>query len=224
MSNVLIKAKEVWKTYKVGEVFVNALRGVNLSIKEGEFVFIVGPSGSGKTTLLDVLGGLSRPTKGKVFVRGNDLYSFDDYELSFYRRYKVGFVFQAFNLAPSLTAFENVLLPKMPDGISKQDKEKAEELLKVLGLGKRKNHKPTQLSGGEKQRVAIARALINNPLIIFADEPTGELDSKTGEEVIEYMRKINKEEKKTFVIVTHDLEYIKKRDKVFKLKDGRIVK
>ena len=220
----MIETKNVWKTYQMGEVEVNAVKGISFKANEGDFIFITGPSGSGKTTLLDMLGALSKPTKGKVLLDGKDLNQFDDFQLSMFRRKRIGFVFQTFNLIPSLNCLDNVLIPVMPDGVTEKEKLKAKELLKRVGLGDRINHTPNELSGGERQRVAIARSLINDPLIIFADEPTGNLDSKTGKEVFDYLRKINKKENKTVVIVTHDLEYIKKNDKVFKLKDGELLK
>jgi len=219
----MIRVENVHKIFKLGEEKVHALRGVNLRVKAGEFVFITGPSGSGKTTLLDIIGALSKPTKGRVIFDGKDVSAFNDYQLSLFRKKKIGFIFQTFNLIPTLTALENVLIPLIPNGVSNKDKKKAVELLSMMGLEKRINHRPNELSGGERQRVTISRALINDPLVILADEPTGELDSKTGEEVMDYMRKVNKEEGKTFVIVTHDLEYIKKKDTVHKLKDGKLV-
>lgn len=222
MQNV-IEVENVYKIYKVGETRVEALRGVSLKIKEGDFAFIVGPSGSGKTTLLDLMGALSHPTHGKVFLHGKEIKRFNDFQLSMFRRRKVGFVFQAFNLIPTLSALDNVLIPLMPEKIEEREVEKAKELLTILGLGGRMDHKPNELSGGEKQRVAVARALINDPFIILADEPTGELDHKTGRELFGYMRKMNKEKNKTFVVVTHDVEYIKKGDRVFKIHDGKII-
>ncbi len=220
----MIALENVTKVYKVGETEVHALRGVSLKVNKGDFVFIVGPSGSGKTTLLEILGGLMTPTTGKVVIDGKEISKFNDFQLSMFRRDRIGFVFQSFNLIPTLTALENVLVPMIPQGITKKLEKRARSLLKELGLGHRMHHTPNQLSGGEKQRVAIARALINNPVIVLADEPTGELDSKTGDVIMEYMRKLNKEENISFVIVTHDTEYIKKSDKVYMIKDGKIHK
>ena len=220
----MIETKNVWKTYQMGEVKVHAVKGISFKVKEGDFIFITGPSGSGKTTLLDILGALSRPTKGKVLLNGKDLNKFDDFQLSMFRRKRIGFVFQTFNLIPSLNCLDNVLIPVMPDGVTDKERNKAVELLEKVGLGNRINHTPNELSGGERQRVAIARSLINDPQIIFADEPTGNLDTKTGQEVFNYLREINKKKNKTIVVVTHDLEYIKKKDKVFKLKDGKLLK
>ena len=219
----VIEVKDVYKIYKMGETKVEALRGVSMEIKEGDFAFIVGPSGSGKTTLLDLMGALSHPTHGKVFLHGKEIKRFNDFQLSMFRRRKIGFVFQSFNLIPTLSALDNVLIPLMPEKIKEWKVEKAKDLLTKLGLGKRMNHKPNELSGGEKQRVAVARALINDPLIVLADEPTGELDHKTGRELFNYMRKMNKEKNKTFIVVTHDVEYMKKGDRIFKIHDGKIV-
>lgn len=218
----MIIAKDIRKTYEMGPARIEALRGVSLRIKEGEFVFIVGPSGSGKTTLLDIIGALSRPTSGKVLLEGRDLSLFNDYQLSMFRRRKIGFVFQAFNLIPSLTALENVLLPHIPEGVKPGHTERAKELLGLVGLADRMYHRPGQLSGGQLQRVAIARSLINDPLIVLADEPTGEVDHATGSVIFEYMRKMNREEKKTFVVVTHDTEYLKKGDRVLHIRDGAV--
>ncbi|MEM0372709.1 MAG: ABC transporter ATP-binding protein [archaeon] len=200
---------------------VHAVRGVTLDIKEGSFTFIIGPSGSGKTTLLDMMGALSHPTRGEIYLNGTRLSSLTDYQLSLFRRRKVGYIFQTFNLVPSLTALDNVLIPLMPDGLEKEDYRRASELLSMVGLGGRAKHKPNELSGGERQRVAIARALVNDPLLVLADEPTGNLDSKTGKQVFEYMRKINEEKGTTFVVVTHDTEFIKKSDHVYRIKDGQ---
>ena len=219
----MIEAKNVHKSYKMGNVTVKAVSGVTLKIKEGEFSFIVGPSGSGKTTLLDIIGALSHPDKGYILIDKKRLIDFDDYQLSLFRRKKIGFIFQSFNLLPSLTAIENVLVPMYPDGITQTIRQKAISLLTEVGLGDRINHKPFELSGGERQRVAVARALINDPVIVLADEPTGNLDSKTGDALFDYMRKLNKEKRTTFVIVTHDTEYITKTDHVFMLKDGKII-
>jgi putative ABC transport system ATP-binding protein len=219
----MIEVKDVHKTYFIGGIRVDALRGVSLKIHEGEFAFIIGPSGSGKTTLLDIMGALMEPTKGKVLLDGKDISRFDDFQLSMFRRRKIGFIFQGYNLVPTLNALENVLIPHMPEGVTEEQNEKAMELLEEVGLSDRMYHRPNELSGGQQQRVAIARSLINDPVIILADEPTGELDHKTGHEIFDYMRKMNEEEGKTFVVVTHDVEYIKKGDRVFKLHDGQLV-
>lgn len=221
----LLEVAEVTKQYRMGETIVDALAGVSLKILEGEFVVIVGPSGSGKSTLMHILGLLDTPTTGKVFIDGKDTSLLDDWRLAMLRRNKIGFVFQSFNLIPTLNAFENTLVPTEPIAGGKDHyEERAIELLNEVGLGNRLMHKPDELSGGQRQRVSIARALVNNPEIIFADEPTGNLDSVTGKHIIGLMRKLNKEDGKTFVIVTHDpslLEYATK--KVFLL-DGKITK
>jgi putative ABC transport system ATP-binding protein len=221
----LIEAKDVHKYFKLGETQVHALRGVSLTINEGDFIFIVGPSGSGKSTLMHLLGALDHPTKGKIMFEGRNLAELDDEVLSAIRRKKMGFIFQAFNLMQTLSATENVSIPLVPAGVNEEEaEERAIKFLTLLGLGDRTHHKPAQLSGGQQQRVAIARALINDPKLILADEPTGEVDSKTGNEIFSYLREMNKKYNKTFIIVTHDTEYIKKGDKIFKIHDGKIVR
>lgn len=221
--HIIIEAKDIHKIYKLGEIDVPALRGVSLRIERRDFIVIVGPSGSGKSTLMHILGALDHPTKGNVFIDGEDIGILDEWSLAMLRRNKIGFVFQAFNLIPTLTALENVVIPTEPTDKSVEEvHERGVDLLKELGLGHRLNHKPNELSGGERQRVSIARALINDPEIIFADEPTGNLDTVTGDKMIESMKKLNEVEGKTFVIVTHDeglLGYATK--KVF-LKDGKL--
>ncbi|MFH1751933.1 MAG: ABC transporter ATP-binding protein [archaeon] len=215
--------KDVTKTYELGHVKVHALRGVSIEIAAGDFVILVGPSGSGKSTLLNISGALDHPTTGKVLIDGHDISFYDSWQLAMLRRKKMGFIFQSFNLIPTLTALENVLIPTQP--LPQPDEffmDRAVSLLKMIGLGDRMDHKPAELSGGERQRVSIARSLINNPELIYADEPTGNLDSVTGKSIIEMMRKLNKEEGKTFVIVTHDLGLLKYASKTFRLKDGLI--
>lgn len=218
----VIELKQVSKTYKMGEVEVQALKNVNLKIRRKEFVAIMGPSGSGKSTLLHMIGCLDRPSSGKVFLDGVDVSKLNDSELARLRGNKIGFVFQLFYLYPTLTAQENVELPMM---IVEQDKKERRkrvlELLKIVGLEKRAEHLPSQLSGGERQRVAIARALANNPALLLADEPTGNLDSKAGKEIMELFVNLNKEGI-TIVMVTHD-EYIASHaESIVKIKDGRI--
>lgn len=221
----VIEMKDVCKEYKMGKVKVKALCGINLDIYEGDFVIIVGPSGSGKSTMLHLMGALDRPTSGKVLVNGKDLSMLDDWSLAMLRRKTIGFVFQTFNLVPTLNALENVMLPLEPTGTDEVEKiRRAKELLKIVGLEHRMLHKPNELSGGESQRVAIARALINDPVIVLADEPTGNLDSKTGAQIIDMMLKLNKEKNKTFVIVTHDLSLLKYGSKNIYLRDGKIEK
>ncbi len=221
----MIVAENVTKEYKMGEVIVRALAGVSIKIEEGDFVVIVGPSGSGKSTLMHILGALDKPTAGKVLIDGEDISEMDDWELAMLRRKKIGFIFQNFNLIPTLNALENVVIPTepLPGDKTKYD-QRGIELLKMLGLGDRLLHKPSELSGGQRQRVSIARSLINNPEVIFADEPTGNLDTVTGNHIVEIMRKLNKEEKKTFVIVTHDQSLLDYANKQVFIRDGKIEK
>lgn len=219
----IVKLEDVEKIYKMGKVEVPALRGVTLEIEKGEYVSIMGPSGSGKSTLMNMIGCLDRPTRGKVFIDGRDVSKLNDDGLAKIRRKKVGFVFQQFNLIPRLTALENVALPMWFAGLSRPERvKKAVELLKQVDLGKRIKHRPAELSGGEMQRVAIARALANAPEVVLADEPTGNLDSKTGEEILRLLKRLN-EEGRTVVMVTHELEFAKKAGRIVQLRDGRIV-
>jgi putative ABC transport system ATP-binding protein len=224
MVKKIIEVKDVHKYFKLGETFVHALRGVSMTINQGDFIFIIGPSGSGKSTLLHLLGALDTPTDGEIIFEGKRLSELDEDVLSVIRGKKIGFIFQAFNLMQSLTALENVTIPLVPQNIDEETANKrAAKLMTMLGLKDRMLHTPNQLSGGQQQRVSIARALINDPLIVLADEPTGEVDSTTGNEIFDYLRLMNKKFNKTFVIVTHDTEYIKKGDKIFKIHDGKIV-
>lgn len=215
--------KNVSKFYHLGETEVKALDGVSLKIDKGEFVVIVGRSGSGKSTLMHILGALDLPIKGDVFIDGDKISDLDEWHLALIRRNKIGFVFQEFNLIPTLTALENVLIPTQPMNLGEELEPRAVKLLKEVGLGDRMFHKPNELSGGQRQRVSIARALINDPEIIFADEPTGNLDSVTGEYIIGLMRKLNREENKTFVIVTHDQSLLDYASRQVFLSDGKIV-
>ena len=219
----LIEARNLVKVYKLGEVKIPALRGVSLNVTEGELISVIGPSGSGKSTLMHILGCLDTPTSGEYFLEGVDVSKMNDYELSRVRNEKIGFVFQTFNLLPHLTVLENVLLPVQynPDGDLKNATRRAYELLEKFGLKHRTKNRPTQLSGGEMQRVAIARALINNPKILFADEPTGNLDSKTGLEILKILKELHKEGM-TEIIVTHDLNITKFTERIIKIKDGLI--
>ena len=218
---MLLKIESLKKTYTRGDQIVEALRGVSLEIQAGQFVSIMGPSGSGKSTLLHLMGGLDRPTSGKVILQDEAIETLSDNELSLFRRLKLGFIFQFFNLLPTLSALENVALPRLLDGESiKTIRPKAVELLKLMGLEKRMEHRPDQLSGGEMQRVAIARALIGDPLMIFADEPTGNLDSKTGESVLKLLQSLVREHGKTIVMVTHDSKAASYGDRLIRLKDG----
>jgi ABC-type lipoprotein export system ATPase subunit len=223
--NYIIQAKDLCKEYDLGKTKVHALCGVTVNIKRGAFAMIVGPSGSGKSTLMHLLGALDHPTRGEVLIDGENIALMDDWHLAMLRRKKMGFIFQAFNLIPTLTAIENVMIPTEPINLPEEEVyTRALKLLKEVGLENRINHKPDELSGGERQRVSICRALINDPEIIYADEPTGNLDSKTGLKIIELMLKLNKEEKKTFVIVTHDTSLLKFASLKFHLHDGLIEK
>jgi len=219
----ILEAKEVKKAYRMGKVLVPALRGVSFEIDEGEFVAIFGPSGSGKSTLLHVLGGLDRPDQGKVFIDGISLSTLHNDELAEVRLRKIGFVFQFFNLLPRLTALRNVELPlTLADVPEEESVKKAKEMLKLVGLEERIGHRPTELSGGEQQRVAIARALINDPKIVLADEPTGNLDTATGSEIVRLMQRLNEEKGQTFVVVTHDPSVAEAAHRILYLKDGAI--
>ncbi|MEM2018091.1 MAG: ABC transporter ATP-binding protein [Candidatus Pacearchaeota archaeon] len=220
----IVKLDKVCKTYELGKVKVPAVREVSLEIEEGDFIAIMGPSGSGKSTLMNLIGALDVPTAGKIFFKDKNIASISESALAKLRGKKIGFIFQQFNLIPTLTAKENVMLPMIFQGIPAEEREKkAENLLEKVGLSKRANHKPKELSGGEQQRVAIARALANDPEIILADEPTGNLDSKTGKEILEILKKLNKEGK-TIIIVTHDSNIAKSAKKIIYIKDGKVVK
>lgn len=222
MENI-IEVKDLNKTFLLGELSVDVLKGINMSVKKGEFITIMGPSGSGKSTLLYLLGGLDKPTTGKILIKGQDISALSDEEQSIMRRREVGFVFQFYNLVPNLTVEDNVMLPLLLDGkkINKYS-DKLDEILDVVELSDRKKHTPRELSGGQQQRVAIARALINEPDIILADEPTGNLDSKTTEEVMNLFQKINREKGKTILQVSHSLETSKYGNRIINVKDGRV--
>lgn len=220
----VIWARELIKVYSSGELEVTALRGVDITIKRGEVVAIVGPSGCGKTTLLNIFGALDTPTAGRIYVDGTDLKKMGEKQLSTFRREKIGFIFQNFNLINTLTARENIELPMRINGInSSAIKERADDLLKAVGLKDRQGHRPDQLSGGEQQRVAFAVALGNDPEIILADEPTGELDSETGKEIMTIFRELSKQMGKTEIIVTHDSRISQMADRTLRIIDGRIV-
>lgn len=221
---VVVQLEGVEKAYQLGKVMVHALRGVSLSLSRGEFVVVMGPSGSGKTTLLNMIGALDRPTKGRIYIDGNDLVTLGDGELTKLRRRKIGFIFQFYNLIPVLTALENIELPLLTAGQQRRKaSERAKELLYMVGLAERMDHMPDELSGGEQQRVAIARALANRPSIILADEPTGDLDSKTGAEVIQVLSDAAKKENATVTVVTHDPTIAEKADRVLQMRDGQII-
>ncbi|HUA13482.1 MAG TPA: ABC transporter ATP-binding protein [Candidatus Sulfotelmatobacter sp.] len=222
----MLKVTNLKKNFRSGDMVVMAVNDVSFTIKDGEFASIVGRSGSGKTTLLSLLGALDKPTSGTIDVDKVDITKLHDSGLIKYRAEKIGFVFQSYNLVPNLTAKENVMLPMEFVGISKrQRQERAEKLLEQVGLTAEKHlRKPTRLSGGEQQRVAIARALANKPKLILADEPTGNLDSQTGELIFDLLHSLSKSEKTTVIVVTHDLAIAGKTDKVFRLQDGKLVK
>ena len=218
----ILKVENLCKNYGKGETLVRAVDNISFSIEKGEFVAIVGSSGSGKSTLLHLIGGVDRPTSGKVYIEGKDIYSLNDDALAIFRRRQVGIIYQFYNLIPILNIEENITLPCELDG-KKTDKKQLSELLTTLGLTKRRTHLPNQLSGGQQQRVSIGRSLINNPSIVLADEPTGNLDSKASEEIVELLRLSNKKYNQTIVIITHDLEIAKLADRVIKIEDGKIV-
>ncbi len=218
----IIRLESVEKNYSMGDIVVKALDGINLSIKKGDFIAIIGPSGSGKSTMMNMIGALDIPSRGSIFLENKNIAKLHESELAQIRGRKIGFVFQSFNLIPTLTAKENVAMPMLFQGVSKIERlKKAEEILKMVGLGDRMDHLPNELSGGQKQRVAIARSLANNPEVILADEPTGNLDSKTGEEIMNLFIGLNKKDK-TIIIVTHNPEIADRAQKVLKMKDGRI--
>ncbi len=218
----ILKVENLTKTYGKGDNQVRAVDNISFSIEKGEFVAIVGSSGSGKSTLLHLIGGVDRPTSGKVYIEGKDIYSLNDDALAIFRRRQVGIIYQFYNLIPILNVEENITLPCELDG-KKTDKKQLSELLTTLGLTQRRTHLPNQLSGGQQQRVSIGRSLINNPSIVLADEPTGNLDSKASEEIVELLRLSNKKYNQTIVIITHDLEIAKLADRVIKIEDGKTV-
>jgi len=218
-----VRTKDLRKTYVMGGTAVHALDGVDVDIRRGEYVSIMGPSGSGKSTLFNMIGGLDKPTKGTVFIDEVDMAQLDAFELAWLRCRKLGYIFQTFNLIPVMTALENVTLPMIFAGVASDDAmDKGMELLKIVGLGERYDHKPTELSGGQQQRVAIARAFANDPAIILADEPTGNLDLRTGKEIITLLKGMNDEKKVTVISATHDLKMIDVSDRVLWIRDGKI--
>ena len=219
----ILNVENLTKIYGKGTTKVVALDNVSFSVEKGEFVAIVGASGSGKSTLLHLIGGVDRPTSGKVFIDGNDIYEFDDDKLAIFRRRQVGLVYQFYNLIPILNVEENITLPLDLDN-RKPNKEYLNSLIKLLGLESRKNHLPNELSGGQQQRTSIGRALVTNPTIILADEPTGNLDSKSSDEIVELLRKSNKEYKQTIIMITHNMEIAKCADRIIQIEDGKIVK
>ncbi len=225
MSKVpLIQVENLHRYFYMGAEVVRALNGLNLAIYPGEFFGVMGASGSGKSTLLYLLGGLDRPTSGRILVQGRDLSTLEENELAAYRRHVVGFVYQMFHLIPTMTALQNVELPMIIARVPpKARRERARHLLTLMGLGDRLHHKPIELSGGQRQRVAIARALSNDPAIILADEPTGNLDSRAGAEVVNLLKSLTREQGRTVIIVSHDPDVIAQTDRYIRLQDGHIV-
>jgi len=223
--SLIINTRTLGRIYEKGNIRVPALLDVTFEVSDGQYVSIVGKSGSGKSTLLNLIGGLDKPTSGSIFFNGNDLAGMNRFELALHRRYSVGMIFQSFNLVPTLSALDNVILPLVFSGMNRKTrKARGIELLGQVGLGERVNHFPGELSGGEAQRVAIARALANEPRVILADEPTGNLDSQTSEEIINVMISLNKDIGLTILMVTHDLETAERiSDQIIRLKDGRIL-
>ncbi len=218
----ILRVENLTKVYGKDTTKVVALDNVSFSVEKGEFVAIVGASGSGKSTLLHLIGGVDRPTSGKVFIDGKDIFKFDDDKLAIFRRRQVGLIYQFYNLIPILNVEENICLPLSLDN-REIDREKLNDMLKLLGLQNRKNHLPSELSGGQQQKTSIGRALITNPAIILADEPTGNLDSKASDEIVALLKKSNKELKQTIIMITHNMEIAKVADRIIKIEDGKIV-
>ena len=219
----ILKVENLTKIYGKEQNKVVALDNVSFTVEKGEFVAIVGASGSGKSTLLHLIGGVDRPTSGKVYIDGNDIFNFNDDKLAIFRRRQVGLIYQFYNLIPILNVEENITLPLSLDN-REIEKEKIDEMLKLLGLENRRKHLPNELSGGQQQRTSIGRALITNPTIILADEPTGNLDSKSSDEIVSLLKKTNKELKQTIIMITHNLEIAKIADRIIKIEDGKIIK
>jgi len=220
-----VKTLKVVKEYVMGKQTLRALKGIDIQIRIGEYISIMGPSGSGKSTLFNMIGGLDKPSEGKVYIDEVDISGLDAYELAWLRCRKIGYIFQTFNLIPVMTALENVTLPMIFAGMTTQDAmEKAADLLTLVGLGDRLRHKPFELSGGQQQRVACARALANDPAIILADEPTGNLDLKTGKEIIQLLRHLNQDKGVTVISATHDLKMLNVSDRIFWIRDGKVEK
>jgi putative ABC transport system ATP-binding protein len=224
MDETLIKLENVWKIYKLGKLDLSVLKEVNLEIQQGSFATIMGPSGSGKSTLMYMLGLLDVASRGKIYFSGQDISGFSEDKLAEMRGKKIGFIFQQFNLLQHLTALENVMLPMIFQGMGENErKEKAKKLLESVNLGHRINHKPTEMSGGEQQRIAIARSLTNDPEILIADEPTGNLDSSTGKTVMEILKSLHEKQKKTIIVVTHDPNIAHYSQNIIHIQDGQIV-
>ena len=219
----ILKVENLVKTYGEGDNVVNAVDNISLSVNKGEFVAIVGASGSGKSTLLHLLGGVDRPTSGKIYIDGNEINNMNNDKLAIFRRRQIGIVYQFYNLIPNLTVEENISLPCDLDG-NRPDKERMDLILKSFGLFERKNHLPNELSGGQQQRTSIARALINNPAILLADEPTGNLDSKSTEEIMSILKMSNRDFNQTIIMITHNLEIAKEADRIITIQDGKILR
>lgn len=218
----ILKIENLKKVYGSGEIEVKALDDISFQVEEGEFIAIIGPSGSGKSTLLHSIAGLEKPTSGNVYFYDKDIYKMNKKELTILRRQKIGIIYQFYNLIPTLNVEENIVLPIELDR-KKIDTKKLDEIIKFLGLEKRKKHLPNELSGGQQQKVAIGRALMINPTIILADEPTGNLDSKSSEEIMQVLKKANKDYKQTIIMITHNLEIAKLADRIIKIEDGKII-
>ncbi len=218
----ILRVENLTKIYGKDSTKVVALDNVSFSVKKGEFLAVVGSSGSGKSTLLHLLGGVDRPTSGKVYIDGQDIYNFNDDKLAIFRRRQVGLIYQFYNLIPILNVQENIVLPLSLDN-REVDNEKLDEMLKLLGLENRRNHLPNELSGGQQQKTSIGRALITNPTIILADEPTGNVDSKSSDEIVALLKKSNKQLNQTIIMITHNMEIAKVADRILKLEDGKIV-
>lgn len=219
----ILKVENLTKIYGKDMAKVTALDNVSFSVEKGEFVAIVGASGSGKSTLLHIIGGVDRPTSGKVYIDGKDIFQFNDDKLAIFRRRQVGLIYQFYNLIPILNVEENITLPLALDN-REVDKQRLDEMIKLLGLENRKTHLPNELSGGQQQRTSIGRALITNPTIILADEPTGNLDSKSSDEIVALLKKSNKELKQTIIMITHNMEIAKCADRIIKIEDGKLLK
>lgn len=219
----ILKVENLTKVYGKGETKVTALDNVSFTVNKGEFVAIVGASGSGKSTLLHLIGGVDRPTSGTVYIDRKDIYKFNDDELAIFRRRQVGLIYQFYNLIPILNVEENITLPLSLDNRD-VNKKKLDDLIKLLGLSDRRNHLPNELSGGQQQRTSIGRAMITSPAIILADEPTGNLDSKSSDEIVELLKKSNRDYNQTIVMITHNMDIAKEADRIIKIEDGKVVK
>ena len=221
----IVRTRGVKRVYQMGKLSLEALKGIDMEVQRGEYISIMGPSGSGKSTLFNMIGALDKPTEGKVYIDEVDVAQLDAYELAWLRCRKIGYIFQTFNLIPVMTALENVTLPMIFAGLATDEAiDKGVGLLSLVGLGERVQHKPLELSGGQQQRVAVARALANDPAIVLADEPTGNLDRKTGREIIELLRELNQEKQVTIISATHDLKMLDVSDRILWVQDGRITK